>query len=98
LNTADTTKLGVFPPSSQPLLTCIQKDFPNVRYWRKSEWKKRDKAAKSETAMNEKAPERGGTRAADGPGEARNKIIIHYFILNYVVLYQYSTGMDAIRR
>jgi hypothetical protein len=70
VNNTETLKLGSFPPPSQPLLTYAQQDFPKVCYWRRSEWKKQNKTAKAETPMNEKAPERGGTRAAGGENVA----------------------------
>jgi hypothetical protein len=56
----------IFPVSSQAAPTLNVADYPSLRFWNKSAWKKHVKSTKDTTTVNQKAAKKGSTWAADG--------------------------------
>lgn len=52
--------------SSQAFPALDIADYPLVKFWNKASWKKHTKDAKDTTTVNQNAPKKGNTRAADG--------------------------------
>jgi hypothetical protein len=52
--------------SSQAVRALDKTNYPLVKFWNKASWKKHMKDTKDMTTVNQKAPKKGNTQAADG--------------------------------